>query len=153
MKLEKGQVYSINTPNGYGFIQYIETDSLGVEYVRILNPIKASEEISQDEINHQQRWCCVFPLKAAHNRSVINYVGLFELPPKYKIEYWTRSPHNVRGEHLGWHIVHRDTLERKLKKSLRRRHLKLSPHGIFNVTLIRERLESNWKLSNWKTFD
>ncbi len=153
MKLEKGQVYSIKIANGYGFIQYIETGSSGVEYVRILDPIRTAEEITQNEINERQRWCCGFPLKAAHNRKLINYVGLFQLPPKYKIEYWTRSPHNIRGEHLGWHTVHRDTLERKFKKSLRRRYLKLSPHGIFNDTLIRERLDSNWKLSDWKPFD
>ena len=153
MKLEQGQVYSINTAHGYGFIQYIETDSLGVEYVRILDPIKEPEEINQDEINKQQRWCCGFPLKAAYNRKLINYLGLFKLPPKYKVEYWTRTPHNIRGEHLGWHIVNRETLERKFKKILRKRHLKLSPHGIFNDTLIRERLESNWKLSEWKEHD
>jgi hypothetical protein len=153
MKLEKGQVYSIKISHGYGFLQYIETDSLGVEYVRILNPIKETEEIYQDEINEKQRWCIGFPLKAALNRKLINYVGQFQLPPKYKTEYWTRSPHNVRGEHLGWHIVHRETLERKFKKKLRKRHLKLSPHGVFNDTLIRERLEKNWNLSDWKPYD
>ena len=150
MKLEQGKVYSINTAQGYGFIQYIETDSLGVEYVRILDPIKVSREINQEEINKPQRWCCGFPLKAAYKQKCITYVGLFRLPPDYKIEYWTRTPHNNRGEHLGWHLVHRETLERKFKKRLRKKHLNLSPHGISNDTSIRERLESNWKLSEWQ---
>jgi hypothetical protein len=151
MKLEKGQVFSIKTSKGYGFLQYLETDSSGVEFVRVLEHIKESTDITQEEINEEQRWCCGFPLNTALNKKLITYVGLFQLPRKYKIEYWTRDIHNVRGNALGWHIVHRETLERKFKKKLRKNHLKLSPHGIFNDTLIRERLESNWKLSKWKT--
>ena len=150
MRLEKGQVFSITISKGFGFLQYIETDSLGVEYVRILSPIKDTQEIDQTEINAQQRWCCGFPLKAALNRRLIEYIGLFDTPPRYKIEYWTRSPHNIRGVHLGWFIVHRNTLQRKFKKTLRRKHLKLSPHGVSNDTLIRERLENGWNLTDWK---
>jgi len=153
MKLEKGQVFSIETEKGFGFIQYIETDTLGVEYVRLLQPIKDLKEIDQNEVNQSQRWCCGFVVKIAHHRKIIDYVGQFELPPKYKIEYWTRAPHNVRGEHLGWNLVHRETLERKFTKKLRRKHLKLSPHGIFYDTLIKERLEKSWNLTDWKPFD
>ena len=153
MKLEKGQVYSIRTIIGYGFIQYIEADRLGIEYVRILDPIKEFEEINQEEINRPQRWCCGFPLKAALNRKLVNDVGSFQLPPKYKVEFWTRCPHNVQGEHLGWFLINRETLERKFKNKLRKKHLKLSPHGVFNDTLIRERLEQNWNLVEWEPFD
>lgn len=153
MKLEKGQVFSIKTEKGFGFIQYIETDTLGVEYVRLLQPIKDLKEIDQKEVNQSQRWCCGFVVNTAHHRKIINYVGQFELPPKYKIEYWTRSPHNVRGKHLGWNLVHRETLERKFTKKLRRKHLKLSPHGILNDTLIKERLEESWSLTDWKPFN
>ena len=153
MRLEKGQVFSIYTASGFGFLQYLETDNLGVEYVRILDPIKNSQEISQDEINQHQRWCCGFPLKSALSKKLIEYIGPFDLPPKYKVDDWTRSPHNIQGKHLGWHIVNRETLERKFKKTLKRKHLKLSPHGVSNDTLIKERLEKGWKLNDWKPFD
>jgi hypothetical protein len=41
-------------------------------------------------------------------------------------------------------------LKRELKKVLDEKDLKLSPHGIWNDTLIIERLEENWRLENWK---
>lgn len=153
MRLVKGQVFSIATEKGFGFIQYIETDCLGIEYVRVLQPMKGTDTITQKEVNLKQRWCCGFLVEIAHKRELINSVRIFSLPLKYKVEYWTRSPHNVRDKHLGWHIVHRETLKRKFKSKLKRRHLKLSPHGIFNDTLIKEYLDSDWKLSEYTAWD
>ncbi len=150
MKLIKGQVFSIQTKIGFGFFQFIEVDSMGVEYIRVLNIIKDSTEIKQSEIDKDQKWCCGFPLNIAHRRKIVEFIGCYELPKNYKIEYWTRSPHNVQGKHFGWHIVHRDTLERKLIPKLKRKHLLLSPHGVSNDTLIKERLEQNWELKKWR---
>ena len=149
MTLEKGQVFSIRLDKGFGFIQFIETDDLGIEYVRILDSIRTTEKITQSEVNLTQRWCCGFLVKTAYKKNLIEFIGKFELPPKYKVEYITRAPHNVKGEHLGWHIINRVTLERKLIPKLKRKHFNLSPHGIFNDTLIKERLLNNWELSKW----
>tara|TARA_B100001057_G_C22452020_1_gene795459 strand:- start:122 stop:574 length:453 start_codon:yes stop_codon:yes gene_type:complete len=150
MKLIKGDIFRIKTNLGFGFLQYIETNEMGIEFVRILQPIKEDGEISQSEVDQQERWNTGFPLKAATRKKITEKVGSFEIPSSYLYSEYTRSMHNVHGEFLGWHIVHKPTLKRELKKVLNENDLKLSPHGIMNDTLIIERLEENWRLENWK---
>lgn len=150
MKLIKGDIFRIKTKIGFGFLQYIETDDMDIEFVRILEPIKEDGEISQTEVNQQERWNIGFPLKAATKKNIIEKVGSFEIPSSYVHSEYARSMHKVLGEFLGWHIVHKPTLKRELKKVLSQMDLKLSPHGIMNDTVIIERLEENWRLENWK---
>ncbi len=150
MRLIKGDIFKIKTKIGFGFLQYIETDDMGVEFVRILQPIKEDGEISQSEVDQKERWNIGFPLKAATRKKITEKVGSFVIPSSFINSQYARSMHNVRGEFLGWYIVHKPTLKRKLKKVLSRSDLKLSPHGIMNDTLIIQRLEENWKLENWK---
>lgn len=150
MKLETGDIFSIKTSRGFGFLQYIETDNLGIEYVRVLSPIKDVENIIQSEVDSKERWSIGFPLKAAVRKKIVSKIGSFRIPTNYRIDEYARSEHNVRGEHLGWHIVNRKSLKRELKNKLETEDLKLSPHGIFNDTLIIEYLEKDWKLEDWK---
>lgn len=150
MKLIKGDTFRIKTKIGFGFLQYIKTDDMGIEFVRILEPIKEDGEISQSEVNQLERWNIGFPLKAATRKKITEKVGSFDIPSSYVNSQSARSIHNVRGEYLGWHIVNKKTLKRELKKTLNENDLKLSPHGIMNDTLIIERLEENWRLENWK---
>ena len=63
MKLTKGDTFKIRTKIGFGFIQYVETDEDGIEFVRILEPIKEDGEISQSEVDQLERWSIGFPLK------------------------------------------------------------------------------------------
>lgn len=150
MKIQTGDIFSIKTKKGYGFIQYVESIETFGEYVRILSPVKEEKNISQSEINQMERWSIYFPLKIAHRRKIIDFIGKYELPSNYVAHENTRIEHNIRGEHLGWRIVSRKTLAAEFKKKLDAKDLKLSPHGIFNDTLIIEYLESDWKLENWK---
>ena len=91
-----------------------------------------------------------FPVKAALRRKIINRVGKFEIPRAYEMPLQSRSKHNIRGAFLGWHIIDNKTVKRELKKELSENELKLSPHGIFNDTLLIEYLEKDWRLTNWK---
>lgn len=150
MRLTKGDTYSIETKIGFGFLQYVETDSIGIDFVRVLCPINEDEQIDQSGVNQNERWNIGFPLKAAAKRKIISKVGNFEIPNTYFNSEYARSKHIVRSEFLGWHIIHKSSLKRELKKELHKDDLKLSPHGIMNDTLIIEYLEQNWKLENWR---
>jgi len=150
MKIQVGDIFSIKTNNGYGFIQYVESSETFGEYVRILAPLKGEKNITQAEINQMERWNIYFPLKIAHRRKIIEFIGEYKLPSNYVAHENTRIEHNIRGEHLGWRIVNRKTLAAEFKEKLDAKDLKLSPHGTFNDTLIIEYLESNWELKNWK---
>lgn len=149
MKLNKGDTFRIKTKIGFGFLQYVDTDDMGIEFVRVLEPIKENGKISQSEIDQLERWSIGFPLKAANRKKIIEKVGSFEIPSSYVNSEYARSEHSVRGEFLGWHIVHKSSLKREFKKSLNDKDLMLSPYGIMNDTLIIERLEGNWRLENW----
>lgn len=150
MKLNKGDVFKINTKNGLGFLQYIETDRLGVEFIRVLEPISNSDTISQNQVDMQERWNTGFPLKAALKKNIVEKIGNFEIPKSFIYSEYARSEHSIRGEFIGWHIVNKTTLKRQLKKVLSPNEINLSPYGVMNDTLIIERLEQNWRLQNWK---
>ncbi|POY34630.1 hypothetical protein C3K47_19270 [Solitalea longa] len=147
MKISKGDIFSIQTKKGLGYMQFVETTEFG-DYVRILDHI--SDSINQSDVDKLERWCITFVIKPALRRKIISFIGNYNLPLEFKIQEYARSEHNVRGEFLGWHIVNRKTLQRQLKNSLTQEEIKLSPSGFWNDTLIIERLESDWKLSEWK---
>lgn len=149
MKLKKGDVFRIKTKLGYGFLQYIETDDLGIEYVRVLEPISENGILSQREVECLERWCIGFPLKAAELRKIVEKVGNFDIPQSFINYEYARAEHNISGEKIGWHIVNKTSLKRELKPNLDAHDRKLSPHGIMNDTLIISMLEENWRLQDW----
>ena len=114
MKLIEGDTFKIKTKIGFGFLQYIETDELGVEFVRILEPILESGNLSQAEVDLPERWNIGFTLKIAFKRKLIEKVGSFEIPQSYINSRFARSEHNIRGEFLGWHIVNKLKEQKKI---------------------------------------
>jgi hypothetical protein len=150
MKIEIGEIFSISTKKGFGFIQYIGNSDLDNELVRVLEPLKQKNEIQIIEVETVERFIIGFPVKAALSHKIIYRTGKFDLPKGFKIPSKSRSQHNVRGEFLGWHIIENSTLKRKLKRELSDEDLKLSPCGIFNDTLLIQYLEDDWRLHNWK---
>ena len=149
MKITPGDIFKIPTKKGFGFLQFIEKSNNGLHYVRVLDHLSMDGIIIQDAVDKLERWSIEFPLSVANHRKIVEFIGSFEIPKKYKVAKLARTKHSVRGEFLGWHIVNRKTLKRKLKKKLSKKEKKLSPHGIFNDTLIIEYLENDWKLSEW----
>jgi len=150
MKINAGDVFRIHTKKGFGFMQYVETSDLGFEYVRIIDLLSETGEISISDVYKLERWNIEFPLKTALRRKIVSKVANFSLPPDYQAFEYARTEHNIRGEFLGWFIVNRKTLQRELKKRLSTEDLKLSPFGVMNDTLIIEYLENDWKLEDWK---
>jgi hypothetical protein len=149
MKLDKGDVFKILTKKGFGFMQYVETTALGMEYVRIIDLISEKGKITINDIDKLERWNIEFPLKAAIRKKIVTKIANFNLPLSYKPHLFARTEHSIRGEFLGWHIVNRKTLKLELREKLTKDELKLSPHGIMNDTLIIEYLEKDWKLLEW----
>ena len=150
MKIKEGDVFSIKTKIGNGFIQYITIGDLGVELVRVLEPVKHGYDITQEEVNLKERYSVYFVVKAAIKKKLIEYVGQFQIPPSYVVPTKARTKHIVRGDFLGWHIVDQKTLKRELKQELNSEDISLSPHGHPNDTLLIEWLENDWRLENWK---
>lgn len=60
-----------------------------------------------------------------------------------------RSEHNIRGSRVGWHIVNTDTWKGQMVNELTPEERLLSPWGIWNDTLLVERLAQKWSLDQW----
>ena len=150
MKIKEGEVFEIRTKIGYGFLQYVTTSDLEIELIRVLEPIKESNQISQDEVNVKERFSVHFVVKAALRKKLIERNGLFTIPSHYTVPTKARTEHKVKGEFLDWHIVDQKTLQRELKKELDAEDILLSPHAHPNDTLLIEWLENDWRLENWK---
>ena len=150
MKLQVGEVFAIQTKIGFGFLQYVDTGNLGIEIVRVLEPIKDTNEINQLEVELPERFTIQFVVKAALRKKILIKTGIFKIPEFYKIPVKARTEHFIRGEFIAWHIVNQQTLKIESKKALSEDDLLISPHGIPNDTLLIERLENNWRLEQWK---
>lgn len=55
MKIQEGEVFTIRTKVGYGFFQYLNIRDLDVEISRVLEPVKETNKISQEEVNLKER--------------------------------------------------------------------------------------------------
>lgn len=150
MKLTEGDVFVIPTNKGYGFLQYIKLDRFGVGIVRVLEPVKPANEITQEEVDIPERYTVHFAAGTALRRKIIFKSGIFKIPAYYNIPRKGREKHTIRGEFLGWHIQDLETLKLELKYELSPEDLKLPPSGHPNDTLLREWLENDWRLENWK---
>jgi hypothetical protein len=149
MKIQSGDVFAISTTKGFGFFQHIQKDRFGIELIRVLEVMKEVNEITQAEVDLPERYIIQFVLGAALRRKLVCRTGLYTIPSSFKIPTEAREKHIINGEFLGWFIVDRKSLQRKLKRKLNSSEIKLSPHGIPNDTLIKEWLETDWRLSNW----
>lgn len=149
-KIQKGDVFRIQTNIGFGFLQFIELTQDKLYYIRVLDFISKEGTISQIGVDKAERWCTEFVLNIALHRKIVEKVDSFKIPRKFKVRKYARSKHIIGNEFLGWFIINRKSLKRRLKKKLSRRHIKLSPHGIMNDTYIIERLQESWTLENWK---
>ena len=150
-KLKPGDTFRIKTAKGYGFLQFVELDELGIEYARILAPISIDGNLSQAEVNLVERFCINFPLAEAKRKNIIEQIGYFDIPETFKTPEFSRSRDISPGKELeGWYIINRRTLKREYKEALSEEDLKLSPNGIINDILLIERLEEDWSLENWK---
>ena len=150
MRLKPGDTFRIKTRIGFGFLQYVETDIDGIEFVRVLKPISVKGQIDQSGTNQCERWNIGFPIKAAVRKKIIDFIGNFDIPETFSVSKYARDQHNVRGKIIGWHIINKSTSKMILKKELDDDDLKLSPYGIMDDSLIIERIESNWKLEDWR---
>lgn len=148
-----GDIFEINTKIGFAYFQCVEESiSTESELIRILPGTYLNElDIDFNElIQKQEVYFIQFPLKYAMKKKIVRKIGNYIVPKTVVVPTSCRSKHLVRGEFLGWHIVDRKTLRMQLIKELSEEQLKLSPCGMWNDTLIIERIENGWTLDNWR---
>jgi len=150
MTIRIGDTFEIETPKGVGYIQFAYRDKRGIEYVRVIDGLfKCRPDNLKEFVDKKERYIVGFPLTIGASRNVVGFVANILLPADFAMPKLMRSDHFVRGEFLGWHIVNVSNWKRKLVSKLSEQEEKLSPWGIWNDTLLKERLAADWRLESW----
>lgn len=145
-RINIGDLFEITTPKGKAYIHYVYKSEQTGELIRVLEGLY--EDIPSDVENLETKFFVHFPLKRANKLKVVKKVGFIEVATFQKPKYM-RTIHNVRGEFRGWHIVNTDNWKRELVEKLDKELINLSPWGIWNDTLLIERLSEDWSLEKW----
>lgn len=149
---EIGSVYAIKTRIGYGLFQVVQHNDVGIDVVRVLQPIIQNiNDFSLDLLQEHERYFIKFTAQAALKRKLIILIGQYNVPSSVKVPKKYRMldfvPHrNIRN----WYIVDAKTNGLKLVSNINKKFLSLSCDGIWNDTFLIERLEEGWTLENWK---
>lgn len=150
MKIQPGDTFEIETSKGLGYVQFVHRDKRGIEYVRVIDGLfKRRPDNLTEFVGKKERYIVGFPITIGASRNVVDYVANFSLPADFEMPEHMRTEHFVRGEFLGWHIVNVNNWKRRLVSHLSENEEKLSPWGIWNDTLMKERIATNWRLESW----
>ena len=147
-KVELGDIFELKTDKGYIYLQCVNIpeNRTEVELIRVYYDIHLTKKNDFTRIQKSSYFYIGFVLQAALNKTIIKKAGNvpieagFELPRYYRTE-------NFFGE--GWQIVDSKTLQRQTFKNLSNEQKMLSPWGIWNDTLIKEKMDKGWRLENW----
>ncbi len=152
-KIKYGDVFEIITKNGVAFFQCVkETSTTECEIIRILPGVyKESESIDLNNLVQEKEVFFVqFALKYAVKKKCVKPVGNYVVPENVEIPKYFRDKHIIKGKFISWHIINSDTLQIRSVKELTDEEKLLSPAGIWNDTLLGERIAEGWKPEDWK---
>jgi len=151
-KIQIGDLFSIQTLKGLAYFQYVQSSKKTMgEIIRILHGLFVEQPNDfQKIINAKELFFVHFPLKFALKKGIVSFIGNFNLPNDLQIPKFMRDKNVDRNKNLiDWDIVNVDTWMIEKVKSLSEEQKQLSPWGIWNDTLLIERLREGWTLEKW----
>lgn len=144
-KLKIGDVVEISTSKGFAYAQYTHKHKQYGALLRVFGSIYNNRLADiKDLVNEKPIFSCFFPLSAAVDQQIVSIVGNEEVPvdtqnfPIFRAGIINQATKKVDvwwlwdGE-KEWKIGDLDSEQRKLPI-----------RGIWNDTLLIERIESNW---------
>lgn len=151
-KIKYGDLFQIKTSKGLAYFQCVkETSATECEVIRILPGVfESTDNINLNAlIELKEVFFVQFPLKYALKQNVIKLIGNYPVPKDVQLPKFYRDKHIVKNEFVSWHIINSDTLHIRSVKELSEDEKKLSPAGIWNDTLLAERIAEGWKPEDW----
>lgn len=150
-RIKVGDVFEIDTPKGRAYIQYVLKNKMIGELIRVLPGVYENQPDNLLQIvNAKEEYFVHFPVKAANKQKIINLMGNFGLPKGIDIPKQFRTKKmDKHGTPIGWQIIDYETWQRETVDELLDEHKKISPWGIWNDTLLIERISQGWNLDNW----
>lgn len=151
-RVKTGDVFEIATKRGMAYFQCVkEAKPTACEVIRILPGVYSSDQAKNlvELVDKAELFFIQFPLKFAVKQNCVKLVGNYTVPEKVKLPKYYRDKHIVRGEFVSWHIVDAETLKIRAVKELSEEEKHLSPAGIWNDTLLAERIVEGWRPKDW----
>ncbi|MEC4003843.1 hypothetical protein OX283_004180 [Flavobacterium sp. SUN052] len=147
-KLELGDIFELKTKKGDAYIQCVEIPNYNnrSELIKVFYQLHDEKPQDLNSILDKDYFYTRFPVRIAAFRKIITKIGNIPLPENFKSPEYYRDT-NAFG--TGWQIVNEKTYFRTNVDELSAAHLKLSPWGGMNDTLIKELLENGWRLEKW----
>lgn len=151
-RIKYGDVFEIATSKGFAYFQCVkEALATECETIRILpGTYENIEEANLENlVSEKEQYFIQFTLKYAVKQKCVKFIGTFKVPEHVVVPQYYRSKHIVRGEFICWHIIDSETLQRRSVEKLSNDEKKLSEWGIWNDTLLSERIAEGWTLDKW----
>jgi hypothetical protein len=149
-KIELGDIFELDTAKGRAYFQCVKIDKLKWDTLKVFNKLYDERPLSTESIiKVGDHYFIGFALSAAFKRKLVVKIGNIPLSNDFELPQYRRIKHIVREEVLGWFIVDITTWKRQFVEVLSLEQKKLSPWGVWNDTLLKEKLESGWNLESW----
>ena len=144
-KVKLGDIFSIDTPSGKGYFQYIFEDETIGELIYIF-PGLYLEEPNIKELRYSKEAIFVhFPLRSALKKRIIDFVASsvihehLEIPAYFKVDV-----RDSDGNFIEYQIVDYQSWKRYSEKDIDLDINTLSPWGTWNDTYLVEQLIERW---------
>lgn len=150
-KISIGDIFGIDTPKGKAYFQYVYQDETIGELIRILPGLyKQKPNNFTDLVKQNELFFLYFPLKSAYKRKIVKLVGNYLLSNNFRKPKLMRAKNvDQNGKFINWHVIDTDTWKREHVTELTEEYKQLSPWGVWNDTLLIERLSTGWTLDKW----
>lgn len=153
MRVAIGDFITIWTGRGMALLQFVFKDHLDIPHIRVLPGFYSKELFDPtDLVNQTECFTVGFPVAAAQRRGIIEFVGRCPVPSDFTRPQYSRDVHFIDDEFLGWHIIENETLKTRLVKRLSPKERTFPPAGLWNDTLLIERLDKGWSLESWADY-
>lgn len=152
-KVKLGDVFQLKTTTGYAYFQCAkEAPAIDSEIIRVFNvTFESVDKVDFKQLlAEKEAYLIQFPIKYALKKNIVEYIGNYQLPQDFVLPRYYRTTHIIKGEFKCWHIVDSETLERRSISNLSDEEMMLSPWGMWNDTLLVERIVNKWELKDWK---
>lgn len=146
-ELHPGDVFEIKTSSGSGFFQYIRSDSLMGELVRVFPGTHDSLPDLTGIASQDEQFFAFFPVSAAESRRMVTFIGNASLPTRLVDDFPVlRAPGGVdpvSKRVLNWWLW--DGVRSWRVDELTDAQKELSIKGVISAALLDHRIVTGWK--------
>jgi|SRR5690606_6501736 len=148
MKNEIGDIFTVKTAKGVGFLQLVKPvlHQNDIELIKVFYDFYPKIPQDLNEVTKGDFYFLKFPINIAHKQKLVEKIGKVSLPNKFQLPTHFRDE-NPFGE--GWHIINAKNWKRQTVLELTDDQRQLSPWSIISYPDLVERLENNWRLEDW----